>query len=276
MTQVHGPTSADAMRVAASVTGIDALHATRFATGTANFVFEVALASGPPVVTRFAGQGKRADVAGALELSRLLHPMGVPLPELLGHDADARFPWMLLERLPGRDLGDVIGYLDATRLDGIARRVASAQGIVALLPAACRFGYAVRAGDAPHASWEAFLEAGWRRSRDRISAAGLFGDGPAGEIRQLLVNLPPRPPGQPAVAFLHDTTTKNVIVGDDGSFSGIVDVDDLCWGDPRFAPALAMAAIRTFGGPPSYVDAWMRHAGLADDRTFRAYVAMHA
>ena len=35
------------------------------------------------------------------------------------------------------------------------------------------------------------------------------------------------------VPFLHDTTTKNVIVTPEGSFSGIVDVDDLCFGDPR-------------------------------------------
>ena len=47
----------------------------------------------------------------------------------------------------------------------------------------------------------------------------------------------------PPTPFLHDTTTKNVIVTPAGSFSGIVDVDDLCFGDPRYAVALTSAAL---------------------------------
>jgi hypothetical protein len=44
--------------------------------------------------------------------------------------------------------------------------------------------------------------------------------------------------------FLHDTTTKNVIVTSEGHFSGIVDVDDLCLGDPRYPAALTQAGYR--------------------------------
>jgi hypothetical protein len=39
-----------------------------------------------------------------------------------------------------------------------------------------------------------------------------------------------------ATPFLHDTTTKNVIVTHDGVVSGIVDVDDLCFGDLKWTP----------------------------------------
>jgi len=79
-----------------------------------------------------------------------------------------------------------------------------------------------------------------------------------------------------AVPFLHDTTTKNVIITSEGRFSGIVDVDDLCWGDPRFAPALTLASMQAFGGPRHYVAAWLRRAGFKDDRLFRTYVALCA
>lgn len=74
--------------------------------------------------------------------------------------------------------------------------------------------------------------------------------------------------------FLHDTTTKNVIVSPEGAFSGIVDVDDLCFGDPRYVTALTLAAVTAFAGPVHYVDAWMSLAGHVDDRIFRLYVAM--
>jgi hypothetical protein len=78
----------------------------------------------------------------------------------------------------------------------------------------------------------------------------------------------------PAVPFLHDTTTKNVIVTADGAFSGIIDVDDLCFGDARYTPALTLASLLASRGPTTYVDSWMQHAGHRDDPMFRLYVAL--
>ncbi len=74
--------------------------------------------------------------------------------------------------------------------------------------------------------------------------------------------------------FLHDTTTENVIVTANGDISGIVDVDDLCFGDPRYPAALTLAALMACGGPVQYVSARLRHAGRSDDRVFRLYVAL--
>jgi hypothetical protein len=74
--------------------------------------------------------------------------------------------------------------------------------------------------------------------------------------------------------FLHDTTTKNVIVTSDGHFSGIVDVDDLCFGDPRYPAALTLAVLLAHGGPVEYVSAWLQHAGEPDDQKFRLYVSL--
>jgi len=78
----------------------------------------------------------------------------------------------------------------------------------------------------------------------------------------------------PPVPFLHDTTTKNVIVTQEGSFSGIVDVDDLCFGDPRYVVALTLASLIASGGPTAYVDAWMNSANYRKDRIFQLYVAL--
>jgi aminoglycoside phosphotransferase (APT) family kinase protein len=76
------------------------------------------------------------------------------------------------------------------------------------------------------------------------------------------------------IAFLHDTTTKNVIVTTGGSFSGIVDVDDLCFGDPRYVVALTLTSLMVSGGPARYVDAWMNSANYRNDRIFRLYIAL--
>jgi hypothetical protein len=77
-----------------------------------------------------------------------------------------------------------------------------------------------------------------------------------------------------ATPFLHDTTTKNVIVAQDGTFSGIVDVDDLCFGDPRYPAALTLAALMACGRPDHYVSTWLRHSAQSDDRIFRLYVSL--
>ena len=65
-----------------------------------------------------------------------------------------------------------------------------------------------------------------------------------------------------AKPFLHDMTTKNVIATETGRFSGIVDIDDLCFGDPRYVIALTLAAVLTSAGPISYVEGWMKNAGF--------------
>jgi hypothetical protein len=65
-----------------------------------------------------------------------------------------------------------------------------------------------------------------------------------------------------------------VIVTPAGTFSGIVDVDDLCFGDPRYVVALTLAALTVLNGATHYVDAWMNLAGYRNDRIFRLYVAL--
>jgi hypothetical protein len=152
--------------------------------------------------------------------------------------------------------------------------VAQAQIITAATGSAGRYGYAAWAEQAPHTAWSQVLDANLARSRQRIASTGLFDlalvDIVQAEVsanRAAIDAIDPTP-------FLHDTTTKNVIVTAEGAFSGIVDVDDLCFGDPRYPAALTSAALMVHGGPVSYVSAWLRRAKHADDRVFRLYVSL--
>lgn len=246
----------------------------RFKTGARHRVFDVAFADRSPVVVRIGDPSARADMAGAIYLSGLLRPRGVPLPAILAEDIRAEFPWLVLERLPGTDLGEVLSRLTEEQLEEIAANVAQAQIITAETGSADRYGYAARAEQAPYTLWSQVLDANLARSRQRIAAAGLFDVGLV-DIVQAEVSanraeidaIGPTP-------FLHDTTTKNVIVTAGGAFSGIVDVDDLCFGDPRYPAALTLAVLTAYGGPMSYVSAWLRRAKHADDRVFRLYVSL--
>lgn len=263
-----------AAMIAAHVLGSTPTTVRRFTTGAQHYVYEVAFTDRPPVVARIGAASAHGLIAGALHLSQSLRPRGVPLPEVLAAEIHARFPWLLLERLPGSDLGASIDELSDEQLKRIAAKVAEAQTIAAETGSAGRFGYAARPEQAPHATWLQALEAHLDRSRRRIASAALFDVGMVaaaqsamGALRDEIDRIAPTP-------FLHDTTTRNVIVTADGAFSGIVDVGDLCYGDPRYPAALTLAALAAHGGPASYVAAWLRSAGQPDDRLFRLYVAL--
>jgi aminoglycoside phosphotransferase len=268
------PSAELAIRIASDAMGHAPTNARRFTTGARHYVFEVEFADLPPVVVRIGSQSAQKEMTGAVHLSGLLKPRGVPLPAILAEDVRAELPWLVLERLPGTDLGAVIGGLSDERLDRIASGVASAQAITATTGSAGRYGYAARPEQAPFAAWTQVLEAHLDRSRKRIASAGLFDFALADVVqaaltanRDQLDQIEPTP-------FLHDTTTRNVIVTADGQLSGIVDVDDLCFGDPRYPAALTLAVLMAYGGPVQYVSAWMRHAKQSDDSRFRLYVSL--
>lgn len=232
------PTSALAAAVAGAATGHVPVRIRRFRTGAAHHVFEALFADArPAVVVRMGTPGRRVGMRGGVRLNRLLRPLGVPLPEVIAEGLDEPFPWVVLERLPGTDLGRVIGALSDGQLRVVAAGVAAAQAAAARVGSAGRYGYAAAPQTAPHAAWSCVLDANLDRSRARIRAAGLFGTGPVDEVAALVARRRDELDAMPATAFLHDTTTRNVIVAPDGRTCGIVDVDDLCFGDPRYVTA---------------------------------------
>ena len=209
-----------------------------------------------------------------LVLMQRLAALDVPLPRIIASRFDADFPAVVMERLAGTDLAHAMHGLAPAQLAEIAGAVARAQAAASRFGSAGRYGFSPSPEDAPHERWSGVVEASLARSRRRMETAGLFGQEPCERVAALIEAHRAALDAQPAVPFLHDTTTKNVIIAPDGTFSGIVDVDDLCFGDPRFAPALTLAVLEGYGGPVGYVGEWMRSAGLRDDVLFRLYVAL--
>ena len=93
-----------AARIAADVIGRAPVAARRFTTGARHYVFDIEFAERPPVVVRIGDTSAQLEMAGAVYLSELLRPRGVPLPAILAEDMRAEYPWLLLERSLGRTL----------------------------------------------------------------------------------------------------------------------------------------------------------------------------
>lgn len=268
------PTDNTARSIVAERLGWRDAGVRRFTTGLAFFVYDVWQGTEQAVV-RIGRPEQAKALAESLTLWQRLIPLGVPLPRVMVDGTADELPFVIMERLPGTDLGHVMAGLPPGRLNAIAQAVADAQLATMRLGPGRGFGYAARAELALHQSWGDVVAAHIDRSVRRITANGLFpADAAAGVLEQLAVHraaldaMPPTP-------FLHDTTTKNVIVTEAGDFSGIVDVDDLCFGDPRYTPALTKAALLAFGGGPlTYVEPWLQRMGLRDDAVFGFYIAV--
>ncbi len=115
------PTAKLAAAIALQVAGCAPETVARFATGARHYVYEVRFADREPIVVRIGDMTAHGEMAGAVYLSNLLRPRGVPLPAILAEDVQSAFPWIVLERLPGVDLGAAIeSFADAT-LEQIAK-----------------------------------------------------------------------------------------------------------------------------------------------------------
>lgn len=266
------PTAEHAANAAEILLGWRPAEVRRFATGSGHYVFDL---SGKErrAVARFALPDREQALRDGAAVHARVAELRVPVPKLLAVDGVGGFPVMLMERLPGTDLGHVITTLDDAQLQAIARSVAAAQRAVAGFGSAGRYGYAASAETAPHASWTGVLEVHLERSRSRLLKARLFDPALIAPVAVWLERSRAALDTVESTPFLHDTTTKNVLV-DAGRFSGIVDVDDLCFGDPRWAPALTRAVLMMNEWPERYAGYWMAAAGHEEDELFRLYVAL--
>lgn len=254
--------------------GWSAQSVQRFATGAAHYVFDVSSPEQPPVVARLGQPYRTEGLAEGTRLMSQLRDLGVPLPKILAEGSIDGFPYMLMQRLPGTDLGNVVTELSDPQLQAIAEHVAAAQTAAAKFPTGSRYGYAATPETAPHARWSAEIDSNFARSVERLTAAALFDPAVLAPVGAAIERHHAELDAIPPTPFLHDATTRNVIVTPEGTLSGIVDVDDLCFGDPRYAPALTLAALTSMSGPKHYVDYWMQAAGHRNDHIFRLYVAL--
>ena len=251
----------------------------RFPTGAAHYVYDAELTDGRRVVARLGRIGQEADFAGAVFWHGELVPRGVPLPRLLGYNAHptpGAFPFVLLERLPGTDLGHVYPDLSVDQKRDLAWRVVAIQRVVGELPEGRGFGYGTRYDDpALLPAWPDVVACSLERSRSRITGVGMADPSVVDRVAAALVPhagalaaVRPRP-------FLDDTTTKNVLVHR-GRLSGIVDVDVVCFGDPRWTLALTRMALLVRGFDLDYAAAWAAEMDLdaAAHDLVRVYTAV--
>jgi Ser/Thr protein kinase RdoA (MazF antagonist) len=252
--------------------GRPADRVTRLATGSANYVFLVEQ-DGARFILRAAAPENREVLRGSVYWLDRLAPLQLPIPRLVASGLGEDIPYVVLNYLEGRDLGAVYGTLTAEQKRGIANDLWAAQRRVSALTAD-GFGY-LASLEEPHKkrSWKDVVAAHLSRSRSWIRECGIFGEGWVDRLEERLSEFDADFAAVQPKAFFDDATTKNVLVHE-GRFSGLVDLDWLCFGDRLYTVALTRMSLLESGGDQDYIEFLAAEEGLAGRRRLLSFYTL--
>jgi Ser/Thr protein kinase RdoA (MazF antagonist) len=274
------PTEQDAITIIQTIFQRDVNHIQRFPTGLCHYVYGVVTNDQQRVVVRIARRETQALLAGGVYWSRLLRSQGVPLPALLYADLEATivpFAFMVLEQVPGQDLHEVYRHLSRPDKQVIAVELARIQARVqAALPPGAGFGCATSLEETPpHRTWIEVIEQSLDDSRRQMAQAGVVDLQHVEQVQQRLARFRPYLAQVEPTPFLDDTTTKNVLIHN-RRLAGLVDVDEICYGDPLWVIAQTQMALLKPGEDLDYIAAWTDHLQLTAEqcRVLQFYTAV--
>ena len=277
---IAAPLMKHAERAVTACLGERAVLVTRFAVGLSHHVYDVITNGGERVVVRIARPQRREDLQGGLYWHERLESAGVPLPRLLGAGEIDGHPFAVYQRLRGTDLEEIYPLLSGADRRSIAHGVAAIQRKVSALPQAHGFGHAHSYDDpcfARSSCWVDVLMEILDRTEREIADTAAFKTAYVDLVREEIAREKPCLSRVAPVAFLHDTNIRNVIVRD-GQISGVIDVDEVSFGDPLLSVGLAKTYMLLAGEDIEFVQHWCEVLDcLADDaKMIDLYALMYA
>lgn len=262
-TQLY-PNEQLAASIVMSMTGEHVLSSTRFTTGDQHFVFAIKTEN-KEFVLRMTNAKNKSHFISAIYWQEKLIPLGIPLAKFIQSDLKnefSPFPALLMKRLPGDDLCNVYSSLTNLEKENLAKEMVSIQNKIKALPNGLGFGMASNYENlSEFKSWYDFLMqrlklliASIKKSTIFDATAMLNVISIANELKEDFYNITATP-------FLWDASERNVLVYK-GKISGIVDIDEICFGDPLFALGLTYSALKNEGHDTLYTDYWAENLNL--------------
>jgi aminoglycoside phosphotransferase (APT) family kinase protein len=160
----------------------------------------------------------------------------IPVAEVYAYDDSRRLidaSYMLMERLPGRALSDV-PHVSARFYDRILEQVGEYLRQMHALTAD-RYGYlGAHRPMEPQPTWWLAFGVMWNKLLDDVVRCGGYTEGEADYLRGLLETYREHIDRPVAASLLHmDVWSQNILVDDQGTVCGLVDLDRALWGDPE-------------------------------------------
>ena len=244
--------------VAAALLKENVLDAQRFITGRKNFVVAITTPSNEFVI-RMTIKERKDTYAAAIYWQNKLLPLGVPLAKFIATDLDDQYspyPTLIMQRAPGDDLCNVYKNLSAAMKQKIAQQMVSIHRKTEVLPLGSQYGFATsyEQGD-KYKSWYDFLLARIDLCRQSLNKITVFPQDTISKILAIADILQADLLAVEAKPFMWDTSERNVIIDYD-RITAVIDVDNMCFGDPLFVLGLTYVALESLGFDTIYPEAW--------------------
>ena len=260
---IEKPSEQTAASIVKSMTGEEVISTSRMPTGDQNFVFAVTTSDAEYVI-RMTDEKHKKKFEAAIYWQKKLLPLGVPLAEFIQTDLDGKyssFPALLMKRLLGDDLVNVYPNLTDTDKKNLANEIVKIQALTNKLPKGPGFGYT---DSYEHAlefkTWYDFLMQRLQFFEEQVKNNNVFDPKKISNVISIAKNLE-NELKVPATPFLWDASERNVLVYN-GKNTGIVDVDEICFGDPLFVIALTSVCLELEKHDTVYADYWVEFLDL--------------
>lgn len=268
-------TAEQVAQLVTDVIGEPPLVVTPLTFGHSSVSYDVTLA-GRALILIVRTNANPAVFSGTAHNLSVLQRLGLPVSKLITCDfTKTRYQaaYMMLAKIPGRDLRYELGTMTTAQKQRLAKRIVGYQRDVATLPLGSGFGYVPIGETAPFTSWQDLVLAETRKNLPEQLEPSLekWHERVFALTEVFTAHLEQISP----TCFLDDLTIKNVIV-QNGELSGLIDFDVVCYGDPLWTLGLTAAAIVLDIGPEQldYVADLCRAYGLGEME--RAVVAWYA
>ena len=225
----------------------------RYPNGYCHSVY-FAQAGAEKYVLRVTNESEKQYYMGALQWLPQLENLGIPAPKIVKNGRYEDVYFCLITFIPGDDIGNIYDSLSKSQKRNIARDIAEIQKKVALLPTGHFYGYT--ADEVPYSTWADFLNSQIQRSQERLAQNGVWGTDICDILKAQMNDLQHYLSTVRPTAFLGDITTKNVLV-QNGKLSGIVDVDEICYGDSLLVVGLTHMALLAAEADTDYTAYWL-------------------
>ncbi len=225
----------------------------RFTTGLSHYVFDVAADDHVSYVIRIARPERNAQLKRGLYWQAELEKVGILMPEIYqSGEVDGR-AYAVYEKLPGLDLETAYPSLTSPEKKEIAHTVAAIQQRIHIL-------------DGPLFEkihpWMDVLQWIVNLSKREMVATGLCDSRYVDQVRQRLQTYAPYFTAVQPQAFLYDLNVRNVIV-QNGKVTGIIDVDDMWYGDPLLAIGRGKTILLMMRQDTDFIDHWCDFLNLS-------------
>lgn len=250
--------------VAAGLLKEDVLDAQRLITGRKNFVVAITTSTNEFVIRMTTKEHKNSYVSAIYWQNKLL-PLGVPLAKFIAIDLEGQYspyPTLIMLRAPGNDLCNVYSNLSVATKQTLARQMVNIHHKTEGLALASQYGFANSYEDGDkYQSWYEFLIARLEICQQSLNKVNIFPQGIISKILAIANTMQSDLLAVKARPFMWDTSERNVMVDHD-QITAIIDVDNMCFGDPLFVLGLTYVALESLGFDTIYPDFWLKFLNL--------------